>query len=167
MECYILYPYLNPEQTKTAALIAAAIVGKKHGLASIPQDVIANIEGRAQSDSTKRRRETARKGCYDCEVEKVNLREKFSLFPDHWKLRVVGEARLGLTSTNGRSILVHALSVIRRRIVCNHQHKFTKGRGDIVASFRVLRSQRHEDCGSRVPRESLKIRILVDSSGDN
>jgi hypothetical protein len=48
MECYILYPYLNPEQTKTAALIAAAIVGKKHGLASIPQDVIANIEGRAQ-----------------------------------------------------------------------------------------------------------------------
>lgn len=38
----------NLEQTKAAALKAAGVVGKKHGLASIPLDVVATIEGRAQ-----------------------------------------------------------------------------------------------------------------------
>jgi hypothetical protein len=36
------------EQTKTAALKAAAVVGKKYGLPSIPQEVVAKIEVRAQ-----------------------------------------------------------------------------------------------------------------------
>ena len=29
--------------------------------------------------------------CYDSRMEKVNLREKFSLFSEHWKPRVAGE----------------------------------------------------------------------------
>jgi len=32
-----------------------------------------------------------RRECYDCAMEKVNLREKFALFSEHWKPKVAGE----------------------------------------------------------------------------
>ncbi len=36
------------EQKKTAAVKAASVIAKKYGLASVPQEIIANIEGGAK-----------------------------------------------------------------------------------------------------------------------
>jgi mannose-6-phosphate isomerase-like protein (cupin superfamily) len=47
--------------------------------------------GDSQAGSQLHRQLFQRPGCYDTRMEKVNLREKFSLFSDHWKPRIAGE----------------------------------------------------------------------------